>query len=41
MRDAYGLDRRTFPRVLSILAPDAVDREPREVRRPEPTGASL
>ena len=41
VRDAYGLDRRTFPRVLSILAPDAVDREPREVRRPEPTGASL
>lgn len=40
-RAAYDLDRRTFPRVLSILAPDAVDRESRGVRRPEPTGSSL
>lgn len=48
VRDAYDLDRRTFSRVLSILAPDAVDlapdavdRAPRGVRRLEPTGSSL
>lgn len=41
VRDAYDLDRRTFARVLSLLAPDAVDRALCGACGLEPSGPSL